>query len=100
MTKATKGIIDNNNMKLNVSYAIVGVVIVIAFTAATALFMSYNTGPPFDYLAFAQEEDNGTIVDTTNTDTNTPNPTNITSSNTTTLVDFLSNVEQIKGHLE
>jgi hypothetical protein len=92
MTKTNKAM--GNKLKLNAFYAIVGVVV--AFTAAvTALLMLYNTSSSsFDYRAFAQEEDNKTAADITITNT-----TNLTSSNTT-LVDFVSNIEQIRGHLE
>ena len=101
MTKSSKGIRDNNNIKLNVSYAIVGIVVIASFTAATALFLLHNTVPSFEYLAFAQEEGDETVVDTTNSNTNTnTNVTDLTSSNTTKLVDFVSNIEQIRGHLE
>lgn len=101
MTKSSKGIRDNNNIKLNVSYAIVGIVVIASFTAATALFLLHNTVPSFEYLAFAQEEGDETVADTTNTNTNTTtNVANLTSSNTTKLVDFVSNIEQIRGHLE
>ena len=94
MTKATKGI-GNNIIKLNALYMIVGVVV--AFTVATGLLVLYDTSPLFDYRAFAQEENNETVADTI--DANTTNPSNLTSPNTT-LVDFVSNIEQIKGHLE
>jgi predicted regulator of amino acid metabolism with ACT domain len=101
MTKSSKGIRDNNNIKLKVSYAIVGIVVIASFTAATALFLLHNTVPSFEYLAFAQEEGDETVADTTNTNTNTTtNVTNLTSSNNTRLVDFVSNIEQIRGHLE
>ena len=101
MTKSSKEIRDNNNIKLNVSYAIVGIVVIASFTAATALFLLHNTVPSFEYLAFAQEEGDETVADTTNTNTNTTtNVANLTSSNTTKLVDFVSNIEQIRGHLE
>ena len=101
MTKSSKGIRDNNNIKLNVSYAIVGIVVIASFTAATALFLLHNTVPSFEYLAFAQEEGDEAVVDTTNSNTNTnTNVTDLTSSNTTELVDFVSNIEQIRGHLE
>ena len=101
MTKSSKGIRDNNNIKLNVSYAIVGIVVIASFTAATALFLLHNTVPSFEYLAFAQKEGDETVADTTNTNTNTTtNVTNLTSSNNTRLVDFVSNIEQIRGHLE
>jgi len=99
MTKSSKGIRDNNNIKLNVSYAIVSIVVIASFTAATALFLLHNTVPSFEYLAFAQEEGDETVADTTNTNTTT-NVTNLTSSNNTRLVDFVSNIEQIRGHLE
>ena len=94
MTKATKGIRDN--IKLDAFYVIVRAAL--AFTAATTitLLVLCNALPSFDYGAFAQGEDNETVV----YDTNTPNSNNITSSNTTTSVDFVSNIEQIKGHLE
>jgi hypothetical protein len=94
MTKATKGI-RNNIIKLDAFYTIVGVVV--AFTVATVLLVLYITLPSFDYKAFAQEENNETVADTI--DSNTTNPSNLTSSNTT-LVDFVSNIEQIRGHLE
>ena len=93
MTKATKGI-RNNIIKLDAFYTIVGVVV--AFTVATVLLVLYITLPSFDYKAFAQEENNETVADTI--DSNTTNPSNLTSSNTT-LVDFVSNMEQIRGHL-
>ncbi len=94
MTKATKGI-RNNIIKLDAFYTIVGVVV--AFTVATVLLVLYITLPSFDYKAFAQEENNETVADII--DSNTTNPSNLTSSNTT-LVDFVSNIEQIRGHLE
>lgn len=84
------------NIKLNSFYALIGVVIV-AFTAGTALLVLYNnTSPPsFDYRVFAQEEDNQT---TTTTADNTTSSTNLSSN--TTLIDFVSNIEQIKAHLD
>ena len=94
MTKATTGI-RNNIIKLDAFYTIVGVVV--AFTVATVLLVLYITLPSFDYKAFAQEENNETVADTI--DSNTTNPSKLTSSNTT-LVDFVSNIEQIRGHLE
>jgi hypothetical protein len=86
----------DDNIKLNSSYALIGVVIVVAFTAGTALLLVLysNTSPlpsSFDYRVFAQEEDNGTVSDNTTT-------TNLTSSNST-LIDFVSNIEQIRAHL-
>jgi maltose-binding protein MalE len=83
------------NIKLNSFYALIGVVIV-AFTAGTALLVLYNnTSPPsFDYRVFAQEEDN----QTTTTADNTTSSTNLSSN--TTLIDFVSNIEQIKAHLD
>ena len=61
----------------------IGVVVVVAFTAGTAvLILHNNTSPPsssFDYRVFAQEEDNATT-------------TNLTNSNST-LIDFVSNIE-------
>ena len=94
MIKTSKGMRDYN-IKLNSFYALIGVVIV-AFTAGTALLVLYNnTSPPsFDYRVFAQEEDNKT---TTTTD-NTTSSTNLSSN--TTLIDFVSNIEQIKAHLD
>ena len=94
MTKATTGI-RNNIIKLDAFYTIVGVVV--AFTVATVLLVLYITLPSFDYKAFAQEENNETVADTI--DSNTTKPSKLTSSNTT-LVDFVSNIEQIRGHLE
>ena len=85
----------DDNIKLNSSYALIGVAIV-AFTAGTALLLIlYNNISPlpssFDYRVFAQE-DNGTVSDNTTT-------TNLTSSNST-LIAFVSNIEQIKAHLD
>ena len=94
MTRATTGI-RNNIIKLDAFYTIGGVVV--AFTVATVLLVLYITLPSFDYKAFAQEENNETVTDTI--DSNTTNPSKLTSSNTT-LVDFISNIEQIRGHLE
>ena len=94
MTKATTGI-RNNIIKLDAFYTIGGVVV--AFTVATVLLVLSITLPSFGYKAFAQEENNETVTDTI--DSNTTNPSNLTSSNTT-LVDFVSNMEQIRGHLE
>lgn len=94
MIKTSKGMRDYN-IKLNSFYALIGVVIV-AFTAGTALLVLYNnTSPPsFDYRVFAQEEDN----QTTTTADNTTSSTNLSSN--TTLIDFVSNIEQIKAHLD
>ena len=87
----------DNNIKLNSSYALIGVVVVVAFTAGTALLILYNnTSPPsssFDYRVFAQEEDNKT----TSVD-NTTSTTNLSSNST--LIDFVSNIEQIRAHLD
>jgi hypothetical protein len=96
MIKTSKGMRDYN-IKLNSFYALIGVVIV-AFTAGTALLVLYNnTSPPsFDYRVFAQEEDNQTT--TTTTADNTTSSTNLSSN--TTLIDFVSNIEQIKAHLD
>lgn len=95
MIKTSKRMRDYN-IKLNSFYALIGVVIV-AFTAGTALLVLYNnTSPPsFDYRVFAQEEDNQT---TTTTADNTTSSTNLSSN--TTLIDFVSNIEQIKAHLD
>ena len=92
MIKTSKGMRDYN-IKLNSFYALIGVV---AFTAGTALLVLYNnTSPPsFDYRVFAQEEDN----QTTTTADNTTSSTNLSSN--TTLIDFVSNIEQIKAHLD
>src|SRR5919112_1839001 len=87
----------DDNIKLNSSYALIGVVVVVAFTAGTALLILYNnTSPPsssFDYRVFAQEEDNKT----TSVD-NTTSTTNLSSNST--LIDFVSNIEQIRAHLD
>jgi hypothetical protein len=89
----------HDNIKLNSFYALIGVVVVVAFTAGTALLLVLysNTSPLapslFDYRAFAQEEDNKTTTTADNTTT-----TNLTSSNST-LIDFVSNIEQIRAHL-
>lgn len=93
MIKTSKGMRDYN-IKLNSFYALIGVVIV-AFTAGTALLVLYNnTSPPsFDYRVFAQEEDN----QATTTADNTTSSTNLSSN--TTLIDFVSNIEQIRAHL-
>ena len=98
MIKISKGMRDYN-IKLNSFYALIGVVIV-AFTAGTALLVLYNnTSPPsFDYRVFAQEEDNQTTTTTTTTADNTTSSTNLSSN--TTLIDFVSNIEQIKAHLD
>jgi hypothetical protein len=90
MRKTGKGTRDEN-INLSTFYAIVGVVV--AFTATTtALLILYNNTSPlsFDFRVFAQEEDNQTTA--------ADNVTNLTNFNTT-LVDFVSNIEQIRGHL-
>src|SRR5215216_2147399 len=92
--KTSKGTRDDN-IKLNSFYALVGVVVV-AFTAAgTELLILYNniSPPSFDYRVFAQEEDNMTT-----TADKTTNTTNLSSN--TTLIDFVSNIEQIRAHLD
>src|ERR671921_2932053 len=96
MIKTSKGMRDYN-IKLNSFYALIGVVIV-AFTAGTALLVLYNNTslPSFDYRVFAQEEDNQTT--TTTAADNTTSSTNLSSN--TTLIDFVSNIEQIKAHLD
>lgn len=93
MIKTSKGMRDYN-IKLNSFYALIGVVIV-AFTAGTALLVLYNnTSPPsFDYRVFAQEEDNMTTTADKTTST-------INLSSNTTLIDFVSNIEQIRAHLD
>jgi hypothetical protein len=88
----------HDNIKLNSSYALIGVVVVVAFTAGTALLLILysNTLPlpsSFDYRVFAQQEDNKT---TTSAD-DTTNTTNLSSNST--LIAFVSNIEQIKAHL-
>jgi hypothetical protein len=93
MIKTSKGTRDDN-IKPNSFYALVGVVV--AFTAAgTALLIFYNniSPPSFDYRVFAQEEDNMTT-----TADKTTNTTNLSSN--TTLIDFVSNIEQIRAHLD
>ena len=93
MIKTSKGMRDYN-IKLNSFYTLIGVVIV-AFTVGTALLVLYNdTSPPsFDYRVFAQEEDNmTTTADKTTSTTN--------QSSNTTLIDFVSNIEQIRAHLD
>src|SRR5918999_4028777 len=87
----------DDNIKLNSSYVLIGVVVVVAFTAGTALLLIlYNNisllPSSFDYKVFAQEEDNGTVSDNTTI-------TNLTNSNST-LIDFVSNIEQIRAHLD
>ncbi len=87
----------NDNIKLSSSYALIGVVVVVGFAAGTALLVLYSNilslPSSFDYRAFAQEEDNKT---TTTADNATI--TNLTNSNST-LIDFVSNIEQIRAHL-
>jgi hypothetical protein len=61
----------------------------------TTLHIVFNISTSFDYRAFAQEENNETDM----ADITTAKTTNLTSANTT-LVDFVSNIEQIRGHLE
>lgn len=91
MRKTGKGTRDEN-INLSTFYAIVGV---IAFTAATALLILYNniSPPSFNYRVFAQEEDNKTTAAD-----KTTNTTNLSSN--TTLIDFVSNIEQIRAHLD
>src|SRR5919106_813363 len=93
--KTSKGMRDDN-IKLNSFYALIGVVVVVAFTAGTVLLILYNniSPPSFDYRVFAQEEDNKTTTVSDNT-----TATNLTNSNTT-LIDFVSNIEQIRAHLD
>jgi hypothetical protein len=90
MIKTRKGMGDDN-ISLNTFYVIVG--IVVAFTAGIALFILYNIILPtsFDYRVFAQEGDNETAAD------NTTSITNLSSN--TTLIDFVSNIDQIRAHL-
>ncbi len=96
MIRKTSEETRDDNIKLNSSYALIGVVVVVAFAVATALLILYsNTSPlpsSFDYRVFAQQEDNKTTSadDTTNT-------TNLSSNST--LIDFVSNIEQIRAHL-
>jgi hypothetical protein len=94
--KTSEGTRDDN-IKLNPSYALIGVVVVFAFTAGTALLILYsNTSllpSSFDYRVFAQEEGNKT----TTTD-KTTSTTNLSSKST--LIDFVSNIEQIRAHLD
>jgi hypothetical protein len=90
LIRTSKGMGDDN-ISLNTFYVIV--VIVIAFTAGIALFVLYNIISPasFDYRVFAQEEDNETAAD------NTTSIANLSSN--TTLIDFVSNLDQIRAHL-
>ena len=96
--KTNKGM-RHDNIKLNSSYVLFGVVVAVAITAGTALLLVlYSNISPlapslFDYRAFAQEEDNKTTTTADNTTT-----TNLTNSNNT-LIDFVSNIEQIRAHL-
>jgi hypothetical protein len=91
MRKTGKGTRDEN-INLSTFYAIVGVVVAFTATTTTALLVLYNNTSPlsFDFRVFAQEEDNQTTA--------ADNVTNLTNFNTT-LVDFVSNIEQIRGHL-
>jgi hypothetical protein len=96
MMRKTSEETRDDNIKLNSSYALIGVVVVVAFAAGTASLVLYsNTSPlpsSFDYRVFAQQEDNKTTSadDTTNT-------TNLSSNST--LIAFVSNMEQIRAHL-
>src|SRR5215204_4228070 len=92
MIKTSKGTRDDN-IKLNSFYALVSVVV--AFIAGTALLILYNniSPPSFDYRVFAQEEDNKTTTADKTTST-----TNLSSN--TTLIDFVSKIEQIRAHLD
>jgi hypothetical protein len=94
MIKTSKGTRDDN-IKLNSFYTVVSVVVV-AFTAGTELLILYNnTSPPsIDYRVFAQEEEDNK----TTTADNTTSTTNLSSN--TTLIDFVSNIEQIRAHLD
>ncbi len=95
MKKTIEGMRDDNT-KLNSSYALIGVVVVVAFVAGAALLVLYsNTSllpSSFDYRVFAQQEDNKT----TSAD-DTSSLTNLSSNST--LIDFVSNIEQIRAHL-
>ncbi|HZB99704.1 MAG TPA: hypothetical protein VE226_06785 [Nitrososphaeraceae archaeon] len=96
MMRKTSEETRDDNIKLNSSYALIGVVVVVAFAAGTALLVLYSNTLPlpssFDYRVFAQQEDNKTTSadDTTNT-------TNLSSNST--LIAFVSNMEQIRAHL-
>src|SRR5215207_6619409 len=92
MIKTSKGTTDDN-IKLNSFYALVSVVV--ALIAGTALLILYNniSSPSFDYRVFAQEEDNKTTTADKTTST-----TNLSSN--TTLIDFVSKIEQIRAHLD
>src|SRR5919106_2321950 len=94
MIKTSKGTRDDN-IKLNSFYTVVSVVVV-AFTAGTELLILYNnTSPPsIDYRVFAQEEEDNK----TTTADNTTSTTNLSSNRT--LIDFVSNIEQIRAHLD
>src|SRR5919109_3189082 len=93
MIKIMKEMRDDN-INLDVFYAIVCVVFFTAAASALLLMLYNNTSPAsFDYRALAQEEDSETTIITAD------NTTNLTSSSTTTLIDFVSNIEQIRGHL-
>ena len=91
MTEISKGIRDS--IKLNTFYSMVGIVVTII--AGTTLNIVFNITLSLYYRAFAQEENNETDM----ADITTAKTTNLTSANTT-LVDFVSNIEQIRGHLE
>ena len=93
MIKTSKGTTDDN-IKLNSFYALVSVVV--AFIAGTALLILYNniSPPSFDYRVFAQEEEDNK----TTTADNTTSTTNLSSN--TTLIDFVSKIEQIRAHLD
>jgi hypothetical protein len=98
MIRKTSEETRDDNIKLNSSYALIGVVVVVAFAAGTALLLVLysNTSPlpsSFDYRVFAQQEDNKT---TTSAD-DTTNTTNLSSNST--LIAFVSNMEQIRAHL-
>ncbi|MBD0359557.1 MAG: hypothetical protein ICV56_02450, partial [Nitrososphaeraceae archaeon] len=86
MMKKTSEEMRDDNIKLSSSYALIGVVVVVAFVAGAALLVLYsNTSllpSSFDYRVFAQHEDNKT----TRAD-DTSSLTNLSSNST--LIDFV-----------
>ena len=88
--------IDNNLACLNKSYVRLGFIPAVALLLVLLSATDIITPSEYTMTVFAQEQNNNTNASASTS----PSSNNTTQGLNSTLVDFVSNIEQIKGHIE
>jgi hypothetical protein len=88
--------VDNNLACLNKSYVRLGFIPAVALLLVLLSATDIITPSEYTMTVFAQEQNNNTNASASTS----PSSNNTTQGLNSTLVDFVSNIEQIKGHIE